>query len=47
MIFYSWSMPDSRGHAPNENYPLSSFRMARRGYCAFLNRLAEIDKSVL
>ncbi|MEZ4569412.1 MAG: M20/M25/M40 family metallo-hydrolase [Thermomicrobiales bacterium] len=41
MIFYSWGMPDSRGHAPNENFQLRSFDMARRGYCALFDRLAE------
>ena len=40
MIFYSWGMPDSRGHAPNENFQLRSFDMAPRGYCALLERLA-------
>ncbi|CAN5777634.1 dipeptidase [soil metagenome] len=43
MIFYTWGMPDSRGHAPNENFPLRSFDMARRGYCALLERLARSD----
>ncbi len=41
MIFYSWGMPDSRGHAPNENFQLRSFDMARRGYCALFDKLAE------
>ncbi len=41
MFFYSWGMPDSRGHAPNENFQLRSFDMARRGYCALLDKLAE------
>lgn len=44
MVFYSWGMPDSRAHAPNESFRLSSFRMAPRAYCAYLNRLAELDK---
>jgi acetylornithine deacetylase/succinyl-diaminopimelate desuccinylase-like protein len=43
MIFYSWGMPDSRGHAPNENFQLRSFDMARRGYCALLEKLAESE----
>ena len=47
MVFYSFGMPDSRAHAPNENYQLRSFRMARRAHCAFLNRLAEVDRSAL
>lgn len=41
MIFYSWGMPDSRAHAPNENFQLQAFDMARRAHCALLNRLAE------
>lgn len=45
MIFYSWSMPDSRAHAPNECFQLRSFDMARRAYCAFLNRLGEFEQS--
>jgi len=40
MIFYSWGMPDSRAHAPNENFQLRSFDLARRGYCALFERLA-------
>lgn len=43
MVFFSWGMPDSRAHAPNESFMLSSFRMARRAYCAYLNRLAELE----
>jgi acetylornithine deacetylase/succinyl-diaminopimelate desuccinylase-like protein len=45
MVFYSWGMPDNRAHAPNECFQLKSFRMARLGYCALLNRLAEMDRS--
>jgi acetylornithine deacetylase/succinyl-diaminopimelate desuccinylase-like protein len=45
MVFYSWSMPDSHAHAPNESFQLKSFRMARLGYCALLNRLAEMEKA--
>lgn len=40
MIFFSWGMPDSRAHAPNENFQLRSFDMARRAYCALFDRLA-------
>ena len=47
MVFYSWSMPDSRAHAPNECFQLKSFRMAPRAYCELLNRLAEIDKAAI
>ena len=43
MIFYSWGMPGSLGHAPNENFQLRSFDMAPRGYCALLERLAETE----
>jgi acetylornithine deacetylase/succinyl-diaminopimelate desuccinylase-like protein len=43
MIFYSWGMPDSRAHAPNENFQLRSFDMARRAYCALFDRLAQGD----
>jgi acetylornithine deacetylase/succinyl-diaminopimelate desuccinylase-like protein len=39
MIFYSFGMPDSRVHAPNESLPISAFKMARRAYCAYLNAL--------
>jgi hypothetical protein len=35
-------MPDSRAHAPNENFQLKSFDMARRGHCALLERLGGI-----
>lgn len=41
MIFYSWGMPDSRGHAPNENFQLRSFDTAPRGYCRLFEKLAE------
>jgi acetylornithine deacetylase/succinyl-diaminopimelate desuccinylase-like protein len=43
MIFYSWGMPDSRAHAPNENFQLKSFDMARRGHCALLERLGSVQ----
>jgi acetylornithine deacetylase/succinyl-diaminopimelate desuccinylase-like protein len=44
MIFYSWGMPDSRAHAPNENFQLKSFDMARRGHCALLERLGGMQR---
>jgi acetylornithine deacetylase/succinyl-diaminopimelate desuccinylase-like protein len=40
MIFFTWGMPGSRIHAPNEWYRLEDFRMARRAYCAYLTALA-------
>ncbi len=43
MIFYSWGMPDSRGHAPNENFQLRSFDTAPRGYCRLFERLAQTE----
>jgi acetylornithine deacetylase/succinyl-diaminopimelate desuccinylase-like protein len=44
MVFYSWGMPDNQVHAPNESFSIQdSFIPARRGYCAFLNRLGELD----
>jgi len=42
MVFYSWGMPGSQVHAPNEKFGIQeSFVMARRAYCALLNRLGE------
>ena len=44
MVFYSWGMPGSQVHAPNENFRIQeSFVMARRAYCALLNRLGETE----
>src|SRR5690606_19393421 len=40
LIFFSFGMPDSRVHAPNEAFRLDSFKMAPRAYCAYLNALA-------
>ncbi|MBX6341379.1 MAG: dipeptidase [Thermomicrobiaceae bacterium] len=40
MVFFSWGMPDSRVHAPNESFRLEDFRIARRAYCAYLHALA-------
>ena len=40
MIFYAFGLPDSRVHAPNESFHLSSFATARKAYCAYLNALA-------
>lgn len=45
LIFYSWGMPDSRAHAPNESFQLKSFRMAPLAYCGLLTRLADTDKA--
>jgi acetylornithine deacetylase/succinyl-diaminopimelate desuccinylase-like protein len=39
LVFFSWGMPDSQVHAPNEWYRLADFTYARRGYCALLNEL--------
>jgi acetylornithine deacetylase/succinyl-diaminopimelate desuccinylase-like protein len=42
MVFYSFGMPGSRAHAPNENFLLEEgFVRGRRAYCALLNRLGE------
>ncbi len=42
MVFYSFGMPGSRVHAPNERFGIQeSFVQGRRAYCALLNRLAE------
>lgn len=41
MLFYSWGMPDGRAHAPNENFRLSSFDMARRAHAALLVKMGE------
>ncbi|HBY44867.1 MAG TPA: peptidase M20, partial [Chloroflexi bacterium] len=42
MVFYSFGMPGSRVHAPNESFGIQeSFVQGRRAYCALLNRLAE------
>lgn len=42
MVFYSFGMPGSRAHAPNENFSIQdSFVQGRRAYCALLNRMAE------
>ena len=36
------ALPDCRAHAPNENFRVQeSFVMARRAYCALLNRMGE------
>jgi acetylornithine deacetylase/succinyl-diaminopimelate desuccinylase-like protein len=40
LIFFSFGMPDSRVHAPNEAFRMDSFRMAPRAFCAYLNALA-------
>ncbi len=40
MIFFTWGMPGSRIHAPNEWYRLEDFRIARRAFCAYLTALA-------
>ncbi len=40
LVFYSFSMPGSRAHAPNESFGIQdSFVMARRAYCALLERM--------
>jgi len=40
MVFYSFSMPGSRAHAPNESFMLrEGFLMGRKAYCALLERL--------
>jgi acetylornithine deacetylase/succinyl-diaminopimelate desuccinylase-like protein len=42
MVFYSWGMPDSRVHAPNEHFLIQEgFVAARRAYCAYLEKLGE------
>jgi acetylornithine deacetylase/succinyl-diaminopimelate desuccinylase-like protein len=40
MIFFSWGMPDSNVHAPNESLRLTSFADSRRAYCRLLPELA-------
>jgi acetylornithine deacetylase/succinyl-diaminopimelate desuccinylase-like protein len=41
LVFYSFGMPGSRVHAPNENFGIQeSFVMGRRAYCSLLERLA-------
>lgn len=41
LVFYSFGMPGSQVHAPNENFLLQEgFVMGRRAYCALLERLA-------
>ena len=40
MIFFSWGMPGSNVHAPNESYRLDAFMAARRAYCALFPELA-------
>ncbi|HUG16903.1 MAG TPA: dipeptidase [Thermomicrobiales bacterium] len=42
LVFYSFGMPGSRVHAPNENFGIQeSFVMGRRAYCSLLERLAD------
>ncbi len=41
MLFYSWGLPGSRAHAPNENFKLSAFDMAPRAHAALLVKLGE------
>ncbi len=45
LIFYSWGMPDSRAHAPNECFQLKSFKLAPLAYCGLLTKLADTDKA--
>lgn len=41
-VFYSWGMPDSRVHAPNESFPIEGgFVAGRRAWCALLEKLGE------
>jgi acetylornithine deacetylase/succinyl-diaminopimelate desuccinylase-like protein len=42
LIFFSFGLPTNNAHAPNEHYPLTSFLMARRAYCALLPELAQV-----
>ena len=40
-VFYSFGMPDSQVHAPNESFHLSVFDRARRAHAAYLLALGE------
>ncbi|HET8627718.1 MAG TPA: dipeptidase [Thermomicrobiales bacterium] len=39
MVFFSWGMPDSQVHAPNESQRLQAFMDMRRAYCALVGEL--------
>lgn len=45
-IGFAWSAPDSRSHAPNEQYPISAFLRGRRGYAHILDTLARTQAGV-
>ncbi len=40
MVFFAWSLPDSKMHAPNEWFRVEDVQRGARAYCAYLSALA-------
>jgi acetylornithine deacetylase/succinyl-diaminopimelate desuccinylase-like protein len=44
-VFFSFGMPDSNDHAPNENLPLDAWRRARLAHALLLGRAGDLTKA--